>query len=379
MKKYDKDEIKNSLTLQQVYDFVAELGGDPRYDATQSGCFVSRTICHNPAGEGSHKLYYYDNTHLFRCYTQCGDSFDIFELVRKATAQTGDEISLSRAIRVVAAYFGIAAADEENFDEVQEKLRDWEILKNYKQNSEFIVNKKVVEFKEINENILRFLPRPRIEPWIREGIDQEVMNARGICYDPVGQGIIIPHYDDLGRLIGIRTRTLIKEEEVYGKYRPAVLNGTMYNHPLGFALYNLNNAKEAIRNMGVAIVFESEKSCLKYASYFGLDNDISVAVCGSNLIQYQVELLLKYGAKEIVIALDRQYKEIGDAEYKQWIKKLKTLSEKYRKYAKISFMFDKEHLLDYKSSPIDHQADTFLYLFKNRLNADGYKFQVNFN
>lgn len=374
MKKYDKDEIKNSLTLQQVYDFVAELGGDPRYDATQSGCFVSRTICHNPAGEGSHKLYYYDNTHLFRCYTQCGDSFDIFELVRKATAQTGDEISLSRAIRVVAAYFGIAAADEENFDEVQEKLRDWEILKNYKQNSEFIVNKKVVEFREINEDILKFLPRPRIEPWIKEGISQEIMNERGICYDPVGQSIIIPHYADDGRLIGIRARTLIKEEEVYGKYRPAVLNGTMYNHPLGFALYNLNNAKEAIRNMGVAIVFESEKSCLKYASYFGLDNDISVAVCGSNLIQYQVELLLKYGAKEIVIALDRQYKEIGDAEYKQWIKKLKTLSEKYRKYAKISFMFDKEHLLDYKSSPIDHQADTFLYLFKNRLNADGYKF-----
>ena len=145
MKKYDKDEIKNSLTLQQVYDFVAELGGDPRYDATQSECFVSRTICHNPAGEGSHKLYYYGNTHLFRCYTQCGDSFDIFELVRKALAQTGEEITLVRAMKIVATYFGIEASDEENFDNVQEKLRDWEILRNYKQNSELIVNKKVVE------------------------------------------------------------------------------------------------------------------------------------------------------------------------------------------------------------------------------------------
>ena len=368
MKKYDKDEIKNSLTLQQVYDFVAELGGDPRYDATQSECFVSRTICHNPAGEGSHKLYYYGNTHLFRCYTQCGDSFDIFELVRKALAQTGEEITLVRAMKIVATYFGIEANDEENFDNVQEKLRDWEILRNYKQNSELIVNKKVVEFKEINENILRFLPRPRIEPWIREGIDQEVMNARGICYDPVGQGIIIPHYDDLGRLIGIRARTLIKEEEVYGKYRPAVLNGTMYNHPLGFALYNLNNAKEAIRNMGIAIVFEGEKSCLHYASLFGMDSDCSVATCGSNLIQHQVDLLLKYGAREIVVAFDKQFKEIGDAEFKQWTKKLTQLHDKYGKLCRVSFMFDKRgDLLGYKDSPIDCGKEIFLQLFKERV------------
>ena len=368
MKKYDKDEIKNSLTLQQVYDFVAELGGDPRYDATQSECFVSRTICHNPAGEGSHKLYYYGNTHLFRCYTQCGDSFDIFELVRKALAQTGEEITLVRAIKIVATYFGIEANDEENFDNVQEKLRDWEILRNYKQNSELIVNKKVVEFKEINENILRFLPRPRIEPWIREGIDQEVMNARGICYDPVGQGIIIPHYDDLGRLIGIRARTLIKEEEVYGKYRPAVLNGTMYAHPLGFALYNLNNAKDAISMMGVAIVFEGEKSCLKYASLFGADSDCSVATCGSNLIQHQVDLLLRYGAREIVVAFDKQFKEIGDVEFKQWTKKLTQLHEKYGKLCKVSFMFDKHgDLLGYKDSPIDCGKETFIKLFKERV------------
>lgn len=368
MKKYDKDEIKNSLTLQQVYDFVAELGGDPRYDATQSGCFVSRTICHNPAGKGSYKLYYYDNTKLFRCYTQCGDVFDIFELLRKSSEQAGKTISLSRAIKAVAAYFGIAAADEENFDELQEKLRDWEILKNYKQNSEFIVNKKVVEFREINENILKFLPRPRIEPWLNEGISQEIMNERGICYDPVGQGIIIPHYADDGRLIGIRARTLIKEEEVYGKYRPAVLNGEMYNHPLGFALYNLNNAKHAIPLTGVAIVFEGEKSCLKYASLFGAESDCSVATCGSNLIQHQVDLLLKYGAKEIVIAFDKQFKEIGDMEFKQWTKKLTQLHEKYGKLCKVSFMFDKGgDLLGYKDSPIDAGRETFIKLFKERV------------
>ena len=95
------------------------------------------------------------------------------------------------------------------------------------------------------------------------------MNARGICYDPVNQGIIIPHYDENGALIGIRSRTLIKEEEVYGKYRPAIINGKQYNHPLGFALYNLNNSKKAIAQLGTAIVFEGEN--IKLNTLYGMD------------------------------------------------------------------------------------------------------------
>ena len=366
--KYNSDEIKNSLTFQQVFDYVAELGGNPKLDPTGAEAFVSQTICHNPAGTGSHKLYYYQNTRLFRCYTYCGDTFDIFDLTRKWAKQRGEEWTLPRAVKHVARYFGISISDEENFGENQDKLRDWEILKNYQENSSISKDKKIVEFKEFDENILKHFPRPRIEPWINEGITQEVMNARGICYDPVNQGIIIPHYDENGALIGIRSRTLIKEEEAYGKYRPAVSNGKQYNHPLGFALYNLNNAKEAITQLGIAIVFEGEKSTLLYASLFGAENDISVATCGSNLIQHQVDLLTQYGAREIVIAFDKQWKERNDAEFKQWTKKLTALHNKYSKQVKVSFLFDKEgDLLGYKSSPIDHGRDIFMKLFKERV------------
>jgi hypothetical protein len=282
--------------------------------------------------------------------------------------QRGEEWSLPRAIEYVARYFGIQATDEENFNNVQDLLQDWEILKNYQQNNLLTSEKKIVEFKNFDGNILQHFPRPRILPWINEGISQEVMNARGICYDPVSQGIVIPHYDENGALIGIRERTLIKEEEVYGKYRPAVINGVMYNHPLGFALYNLNNAKQAISQLGIAIVFEGEKSTLLYASLFGEENDISVAACGSNLIQHQVDLLIQHGAKEICIAFDKQWKEKGDAEYQQWIKKLKALHTKYSKQVRITFLFDKEgDLLGYKEAPIDRGAETFMKLFKERV------------
>mgnify|MGYP003311864299 CR=1 FL=1 len=54
------------------------------------------------------------------------------------------------------------------------------------------------------------------------------MDNCGICYDPVLQGIVIPHYNIDGELVGIRERTLIKEEEENGKYKPAILNYQMY-------------------------------------------------------------------------------------------------------------------------------------------------------
>jgi hypothetical protein len=133
VKRYDKDEIKNNLSFQQVFDYVAELGGNPKLDPTGAEVFIAQTICHNPAGTGSHKLYYYANTRLFRCYTSCGDTFDIFELTRKWANMRGDEWSLPRAVSYVAQYFGMSSLDDENFSNVQDKLQDWEILKNYQQ------------------------------------------------------------------------------------------------------------------------------------------------------------------------------------------------------------------------------------------------------
>lgn len=111
-----------------------------------------------------------------------------------------------------------------------------------------------------------------------------------------------------------------------------------------------------------------EKSPLLYASYFGEENDISVACCGSSLISYQVKLLLSLGVDEIVIAFDKQFQEIGDTEFKKWTKKLTNIHNNYSKYCQISFLFDKNNnLLEYKDSPIDKGKDIFLQMFKERI------------
>lgn len=375
-KKYLED-IKNNLTIDQIYDFLADAGGEPQMHGDM---IISRTICHNPPGQGSYKLYYYDNTKLFKCFTQCSDTFDIFQLVLKIKRLAGEQIiywskeavqtsrpwDLPDAIRFVAIYYGIEPPDE-NFSENRTELQDWQILSKLEAKKLQKSNKQIVSLKVFEDDFLKNMVTPRIIPWEKEGITPEIMQAHGICYDAKNQGIVIPHYNIDNQLIGVRERTLLKENEDKGKYIPAIIMGKMYNHPLSFNLYNINVSKNNIRRIKKAIVFEGEKSTLLYGSYFGLENDISVAACGSNLINYQVYLLLSLGVEEIIIAFDRQYKEIGDDEWKKWTEKLQHINDKYHSLVQISFMFDKKNLLDYKMSPIDNGKEIFLELFKNRI------------
>ena len=73
------------------------------------------------------------------------------------------------------------------------------------------------------------------------------------------------------------------------------------------------------------------------------------------------------GVEEIIIAFDKQFKELGDEEWKKWTKKLTDIKNKYSKKTNISFMFDKWEMLGYKDSPIDCGKETFLELFKRRI------------
>lgn len=60
-----------------------------------------------------------------------------------------------------------------------------------------------------------------------------------------------------------------------------------------------------------------EKSCLMYQSYYGQENDISVAVCGSSISSYHMHLLKQCGVREVVLCFDRQFQELGDQEFLQ--------------------------------------------------------------
>ena len=363
---FNKAEIKKQISLEQVFELLQDWGGDPEY--TGFG-ILSATICHNPPGEGSRKLYYYDNEEggLFRCYTGCNDTFDVFDLaIKVADIQQNKRYDLNDAVRALAYRFGIIDYIDE--DE-QSGLDDWKIFNRYDRIDKIEVKNYDVCLKNYDDAILsRFNYNVKIGPWLDEGMTQDVLTKATIGFYPGGDQITIPHFDKDGRFVGLRGRALNKEEaERFGKYRPLKINGELYNHPLGMNLYNLNNSKDNIQKIEKAIVFESEKSCLLYQSYFGIENDISVACCGSNISAYQIHMLIAAGAKEIIVAFDRQFQALGDKEHKHQIANFRKLFTKYKNYVNISFINDRHMITSYKASPIDEGPDKFLQLFKERV------------
>lgn len=364
---FDKQEIRDSLSIKEIFDLLEEWGAEPEYCPTG---LIAKTVCHNTLeAEASKKLYYYENTGLFRCYTGCEEPvFDVFQLcIKVMDLQHHLNYDLNDAVRWIAQRFGLSGREDSS--PIGSDLEDWKILANYSRIQDIQIMTPKIILKEYDNTILKYFNyKVRLIPWLKEGISQDVLNHARIGFYPGGDQITIPHFDKDGRFIGLRGRTVVEEDaERYGKYRPITVNGIMYNHPLGLNLYNFNYSKENIKKIKKAIVVEGEKSCLLYQTYFGFENDISVACCGSSLSAYQAQLLIDAGAQEIIIAFDRQFQNVGDDEFVHLVNNLKRIQMKYKNYVQVSYILDRKKITGYKSSPIDHGPDIFLQLYKERV------------
>ena len=209
------------------------------------------TVCHNEDNESaSWKLYYYKNTHIFYCYTECGGQ-SIFSFL-KHYYETRN-ISYDWFTDIYEVIRGCSYFNENNYNSNSYKsIRDDYSLKKTRQELPSYPD-------EVMESFVKYYP---IE-WLKDGITKEAMDKFNIRFSPSQNKIIIPHYDVGGRLIGIRGRALNKEDiENWGKYMPVQIEGKWYSHPLSLNLYGLNMTKENIKTTGIAYLFEAEKSIL---------------------------------------------------------------------------------------------------------------------
>ena len=106
MATFDKDAVKEQLNFEDIFILLEDLDAEPQQFGETIHC---KTICH---GGDSHKLYYYNNTQLFRCYTHCQDAFDIFELVCKVK-----DIDLNTSVYYVVNFFNL----QHKIDEAEEE------------------------------------------------------------------------------------------------------------------------------------------------------------------------------------------------------------------------------------------------------------------
>ena len=388
-----KTILKEKMTTEDVFDLLTFFGGEP---IIRNGRIFSHTICHHSPFCGKHKLVYDPNKKSFTCFTDCGETFDIYTLIIKVktineefiecSTREGQkylrEWNLKDAVNFLGGFLDITESNCE-FNLFNAYLDDsWKVIDKYKKLNKESQEKKIIKFLELEEkpDEIKNYPFAIFTNWEEEGITKETLKNFNIKYDPVGCNILIPHYDINNRLIGIRSRALVKEvEQTFGKYVPAMISETNFAHPLSFNLYGLNKTKDNIKRFKKAIIFEGEKSVLMLDSFLGSDNNISVAVCGSLLKAYQVKLLLSLGVEEIIIGFDRQYqipdyknysnwiKTEDGKEYLKWIKKLKKIKKEYGNVVRVTFLLDKTgDYLEYKDSPTDKGEKIFKEFYKRR-------------
>ena len=339
-------ELIENLRDEDVFRLLDQLGAQP---IDKGDYFVCKTVCHNEnAEEASQKLYYYKNTHIFYCYTDDG-AMSIFKFLK-------------------------------NYYETRNIVYDW-----YNDILQVILNcsvqniKGVETYKPIREEYkyqnkykdLPHYPKDIIEvfthyypiEWLQDNITKEAMDKYNIRYSISQNKIIIPHYDINGDLVGIRGRALNKYDiENFGKYMPVQIEEKWYSHPLSLNLYGLNFNKDIIKKYKVCYIFESEKAVMQVESW-NMPN-CAVAICGSNLNKFQINLLLKYcNPNEIVLCLDKEEQPNQDI----YFQKLWKICKKYNKYCNLSFIYDRDNLLEYKDSPSDKGEEIFLKLYKKRV------------
>jgi len=194
------------------------------------------------------------------------------------------------------------------------------------------------------------------------------MKKFGIKYSILSNQIIIPHHDIDGNLIGVRARNLNEELVDDGKkYMPVYYKNEVLKHPTGAALYGLNLTRKDIERYKTIILFESEKSVLQLDTMLP-DMSIGVCISGSSLTYHQLDILKKLDIEEVVVALDKEFTEIGSQEEKFYAEKVKNVFlDKLTPYYRVSVIWDTDNLLGEKESPTDRGLDTFKKLFENRL------------
>lgn len=366
----DLNKLLNDLTDEDVINIVLSLGAD-RYQE-QSDAIIFPTICHNEAAEdASMKLYYYKENKKFHCYTDCSANFNLFTLIEKVWILKGGILVPTRDDKKNSGDFCF-------FDTVRYVMDSSNVTVDFNKNKrdryvserqKYQRKQRAIELQTYADTILEIFDKIYPIEWLNEGITKEAMDVFEIRYSISRNKIVIPHFDVNWKLVGIRGRALNQDEiDAFGKYMPLEIENKWYTHPLSQNLFGLNLSKRNIRKKQKVIIFEGEKSCLLYYGYFGKEENISVACCGSSINKAQVDLLLRTCAPtEIIIAFDKEYENPNGTDGEKYFNKLYSICEKYKNYANFSFIFDREGLLDLKDAPVDKGIDIFKKLYESRV------------
>lgn len=131
--------------------------------------------------------------------------------------------------------------------------------------------------------------------FLKDNISLDVQKEFGIRYDRDSQGIVIPIYDQLGQIMGIKCRKNYDDDEMkYFYLLPCQASMTLYGYS-----QNYNH----LVNSDI-FLYEAEKSTLQCRTY-GIHNAVSLG--SGSISNKQIQMLLECHPKKIVFMHDNKY------------------------------------------------------------------------
>lgn len=375
MNKVNVKKLKAKLTLTH-YDKILKELGIPIISKSDSK-WVLLTGCHHlhPEHDGSPKLWFYTDSRIFTCFTQCACTYDIVGLVQKRLGLQNGNATFMDAINFIIDTTGI------EFDSIQRISKtkyeyDWEdALGKY-----IRFRKTGSVLPEYDKVILSSLEQYRPQEWIDEGISIESLEKYHIgVYERLDQ-IVIPCFGTNGDLVGIRIRNKRPELVEQAKYMPLItLDDMVYKFDTNSLFYGINYNKPAIEQSQTVLLVESEKAVLKADTWFKEQSNV-LGLFGSQLGSKRRNELIQMGVKRVVLCLDSDFhtcepidtdpetgEQIFDPEYVKFEKKMFQLAQMFEGYCTVDVVYNNMGLEGYKCSPFDFSREVFEQLYENRV------------
>lgn len=423
MKTYDADDVIKQLDENHIKKLLSSFGADC-IDNYNNNTICFNAICHSKINSfdfksHTHNLVYYIDTKTFTCFSGCcKKGYNIYSLIKKIfLTQENKELNFSQLINFIGDFCELEKTRDFKTDNItveKSKIdfstvpieKGWgvgfacnKIIQqqiNIEEKKLMMKEKQEQNDKWFNDNIIPYLPsideeillnyrnltdmKKYCKIWMQDGISKETMNKYNIKYSINNVEIVIPHYDQYSRLVGVRCRRLnSKKVKKYGKYGAVFFKNSCLSHQTSKVLYGLDKVKKEVIRTKKIILVESEKSVLQFDSQLPDSSmNIAVAVCGSSVSMHHLKIIKDIGVEEVIIAFDKEFESPNNGntiyhisnyeylkKYEDYIEKKKQLCMKVNRYFDVRFIQDtiNNPLLDYKDSPTDKGINTFFTLY----------------
>ena len=192
--------------------------------------------------------------------------------------------------------------------------------------------------------------------FIRDNITIDAQQFFNIRYDVESQGIVIPIYNQVGELMGVKVRRNYDVQDGEMKYYyliPCQMSQTLYGYSQNYN-YLVNN---------VIYIFESEKSIMQCYSY-GIRN--CVALGSGSISRKQVQMLLELNPKKIIFMHDTGYDLENILRNINMVKSYSRFSE-----VELGYWDYFDRLYDDKLSPSDSGREELLRIMDSEIKMIG--------